>query len=81
MFAESLLQSKPKWQQEEFMDAWLNSIPQVTFGLTKLTNPPQKCAVLQMNVNLPEDFLLCFLSAGMALALSGRHCLEAGISA
>lgn len=28
VFAESLLQSKPKWQQEEFMDAWLNSVPQ-----------------------------------------------------
>ncbi|KAL0050702.1 hypothetical protein WJX82_005403 [Trebouxia sp. C0006] len=28
VFAESLLQSKPKWQQEEFLDAWLNSIPQ-----------------------------------------------------
>ena len=29
VFAESLLQSKPNWQQEEFMDAWLNSVPQV----------------------------------------------------
>ncbi len=51
--------------------------PSGNFGLTKLTNPLQQCAVLQMNVNLPEDFLLCFLSGCMALALVDKHCLWA----
>ena len=29
VFAETLLKSKPKWQQDEFMESWQNAVPQV----------------------------------------------------
>ncbi len=48
VFAESLLQSKPKWQQEEFMDAWLNSVPQVTACLTGCPTPAHNVLFCQL---------------------------------
>ena len=39
VFAENLLQSKPKWREADFLEAWQSSVPQVCNPLPADSGP------------------------------------------